>query len=198
LANVAVARDPLGETAQFQLDRNGSRTTGMIQSGTGLAKVNQFLPDHANGPGYEVALDYDITVQFYGRNQGTAKWVFPQEFFEPSFMEKLRQTGTYETPDYKLRHEGFADAKTQDGGVYPHCDKILIYDVKIPENFVDFFYPIIGLSPNYVENPDIQDLKIRTHLFQGVPVLGAVKLDLAAKVKGMNVKAGFDYRRPAN
>jgi hypothetical protein len=196
LASVAYSRDPIGETAPYLLDKNPSRTTSMIQSGSALATVTQFLPDHANGPSYDVSLDYDFNIQFYGRQKGTTKWAFPQEFFEPRFMERLRQTGSYETPDYKIRHEGFADARNPDGGVYPRCDKILIYDVRIPELFAPFLYAAAGFGPGEVDNPQLEDLKIRGHMFSTVPVLGAAKLDLSAKVQGMNVKAGFDYRRP--
>jgi hypothetical protein len=193
----AFARDPIGETAAYQLDKSSSRTTGMIQSGSAKTKVVEFLPDHENGPSYNVSLDYDFVVQFYGRQQGTAKWEFAQEFFQPGFMEKLRQTGSYETADYKIRHEGFADARTMDGGVYAHCDKILIYDIKVPEaKFLEtMIYAVAGYNPNAVANPPIEDLKIRGLIYAGVPVLEAVKLDLSGIVHGVNAKAGFDYRR---
>lgn len=190
-------RDPVGEKANYQLDRNGARTTSMIQSGTALATVTEFIPDHENGPSYNVNLDYDFVVQFYGRQKGTAKWAFGQEFFDDQFIVNLRERGTFETPDYKIRHEGYADARNMDGNNYPHCDKILIYDVKIPENseIARLLYASVGINPRATDKPPIEDLKIRAHLFAGIPVLGAVKLDLSGIVQGMSAKAGFDLKR---
>ena len=190
-------RDPIGENLNYQLDKNGARTTSMIQSGAATATVTEFIPEHQQGPSYNVNLDYDFVVQYYGRQKGSTKWAFAQEFFDPDFLVKLRETGLYETPDYKIRHEGFADARNLDGNFYPNCDKILIYDVKIPEatQIAPILYAAAGVDPNAVAKPPIENLKIRAHLFAGIPVLGAVKLDLSGVVQGMNAKAGFDYKK---
>ena len=193
----AAPRDPIGEKAPYQLDRNGSRTTSMVTAGVALASVTEFLPDHEQGPSYNVNLDYDITVQFYGRQTGSAKWAFAADFFDSEFMARLRESGTYETPDYKIRHEGFADVRNLDGSVYPNCDKILIYDVKIPDKYKleQIIYGAAGFNPVAMGNPPVEDLQIRAHIFTGVPVLSAVKLDLSGVVQGMPAKAGFDYKR---
>ena len=190
-------RNPLGEIANYQLDKATTRTSALIQSGSGVAKVTEFVPDHAQGPSYNVSLDYDFVVQFYGRQKGTTKWAFGEEFFTKEFMENLRRTGTFETPDYKVRHEGFADARNIDGSVYPHCDKVLIYDIKIDQlnPFASLIYAAAGLDPSRSDNPQIEDLKLAAHVFFGVPVLGAVKLDLSGTVQGVKVKAGFDYKK---
>jgi hypothetical protein len=112
-------------------------------------------------------------------------------------MSNLRQNGTYETPDYKMRHEGYADVRNLDGSVYPNCDKILIYDVKIPDKhkLEQIIYGAAGLNPTAMGNPPVEDLQIRAHIYAGVPVLSAVKLDLSGVVQGMPAKAGFDYKR---
>jgi hypothetical protein len=190
-------RNPLGETASYQLDKAAARTSSLIQSGSGVAKVTDFLPDDEQGPSYNVSLDYDFVVQFYGRQKGTTKTAFSEEFFTPEFMVKLRRVGSIETPDYKIKHEGFADARNMDGGVYPHCDKVLIYDIKMNElnPFAQLLYAAAGLDPSRGDNPQIENLKLAAHVFQSVPVLGAVKLDLSGIVQGMNVKAGFDFKR---
>ncbi len=194
------ARDPLGERAPYQLDKSRVRTTGMLESGSAEGIVKDYLPDHEQGPSYNVELNYDFVVQFYGHQKGTTKWAFTKEFFEPTFMENLRATGTYVTPDYKIRHEGYADARNLDGVVYPHCDVILIYDVVIPEQInaiSSILFAAAGMDPNNKANADIEDLKIRAHIFSSVPVLGAVKLDLSGVARGMNVKAGLDFRKAA-
>ena len=197
----AASRDPLGERAPYQLDKSRARTTSMIESGSADAVVTEYLPNHERGPSYNVDLNYDFVVQFYGHQKGTSKWAFSKEFFEPGFMENLRATGSYVTPDYKIRHEGYADAQNKDGVLYPHCDVILIYDVVIPEGknaISSILEAAAGMNPNAKGNPQIEDLKIRAHIFAATPVLGAVKLDLSGVTQGMNVKAGFDYHKADN
>jgi hypothetical protein len=197
----AASRDPLGERAPYQLDKARARTTSMIESGSAEAIVTEYLPNHERGPSYNIDLNYDFVVQFYGHQKGTSKWVFAKEFFEPAFMANLRATGSYITPDYKIRHEGYADAQNKDGILYPHCDVILIYDVVIPEEknaISSILEAAAGMNPNAKDNPQIEDLKIRAHIFAATPVLGAVKLDLSGVTQGMSVKAGFDYHKAAN
>lgn len=195
--NKALPRDPLGEAAQYQLDRNGARTTSMIQSGTASTTVSEFQPNNTNGPSYRIDLEYDLSVQFYGRQKGLEKLLFPQEFFDEAFMEQLRGTGYYESPNFKLRHQGMGDARTLDGGVYPNCDKILMYDVVFPDSkgFEALIYAAAGIDPNSDSKPGIENLKINAYLFHGIPALGAVKLDISGVVQGMNIKIGFDYKR---
>ena len=196
-SNASIRRDPMGETASYQLDKNGSRTTSMIQSGSALATVTEFLPEHENGPSYNVNFDFDFVVQFSGRQKGTIKFIFGQDFFEEQFMVSLRERGTYVGPDFKINHEGFADARNLDGNFYPHCDKVLFYDVKIPESSeaADFLYRLVGIDPMRADKPPIENLKIRAHVYQGVPVIGAVKVDLSGIINGINFKVGLDLKR---
>ncbi len=197
IASVQVSRDPIGELANYELDKSSARTTSLIQSGSAVSTVKEFLPDHPNGPSYNVSLDYDFKVKFYGQRKGTASWPFSQDFFDEQFIINLRTTGIYETPDYKIRHQGYADARTLDGSAYPNSDVVLIYDIKVPEKalILDLLYASVGIDPSASNKPPLEDLTIKAHLFAGVPVLSAVKLDLAGKVQGINAKAGLDYRR---
>ena len=93
-------------------------------------------------------------------------------------------------------HEGFADTRTLDGTTYTHCDKILIYDVKIPEvrELEKILNLAAGVGPNDKAAP-VENLQIRGLIFAGTPVLSAVKLDLSGVTHGMNVKAGFDFKK---
>jgi hypothetical protein len=73
----------------------------------------------------------------------------------------------------------------------------LIYDVKIPDKhkLEQIIYGAAGFNPTAMGNPPVEDLQIRAHIYAGVPVLSAVKLDLSGVVQGMPAKAGFDYKR---
>ena len=61
--------------------------------------------------------------------------------------------------------------------------------------FSELIYAAAGLDPYRGDNPQIEDLKLAAHVFTGLPVLGAVKLDLSGTAQGMKIKAGFDYKR---
>ncbi len=45
---------------------------------------------------------------------------------------------------------------------------------------------------------DVEDLQIRAAIFAGVPVLGAVKLDVSGIVSGFSFKAGADIKTAAD
>jgi hypothetical protein len=179
----------------------------MIKSGTMQTKVNKELPDAADGPAFEVALSYDFDVQFAGHQQGTELVAVADEFFTEEFLVKLRTDGAYESPDFKIKHQGYADARNLDGKFYPHCDKLLFYDVKTDKESVDGnSAPLVRMAVKimnaaadaYSVDPDatIEDLKILAHVFVGVPVLGAAKIDMSGKYSGMSIKAGADYIAP--
>jgi hypothetical protein len=199
MSTAALARDPVGESADYKVDRNSARTSSMILSGSMTATVTQYMPDHPDGPAYEGKLDYLFKIQFMGNQEGTEYVNTPEEYFTPEFIARLRTDGTYESPQFKIRHQGYADARNLDGGFYPHCDKILIYDIKQEESagFAALAKSLLGTRPNDPSPDDsIENLEIVAHVYQGVPVLGAVKLDVKGVYNGMNVKAGADYEAP--
>lgn len=202
-SNIGYARNPVGERADYRLDRNSARTSSMIKSGTIQTRVTKEVPDASDGLAFETAISYDFDIQFVGRQQGTELVNVDEEFFTEEFLEKLRTDGTYESPDFKIKHEGFADARNLDGKFYPHCDKLLFYDIKTERSVG---HPLASSLANLLEvaassvrpdpNATIEDMKIRVHVSVGVPVLGAVKLDMSGKYSGMAVKAGADYIAP--
>ena len=203
----AYGRNPVGEVANYKLDKNSARTSSMIKSGTMETKVTKAIPDAAEGPSYETAISYDFDIQFVGRQKGTELVAVEEEFFTEEFLQKLRTDGAYEGPDFKIKHEGYADARNLDGKFYPRCDKLLFYDIKTDkEDRSGSSSPVINLAlallsstaDAYGIDPraDIEDLKIRAHVAFGIPVLGAAKIDMSGKSSGMNVKAGADYVSP--
>lgn len=195
----AVFANPVGEKANYVLDKSSGRTSGMVASGTAAALVKDAQPAHPNGPSYSIDLSFDVMIKLHGREQGTTNWIVPESFFTPKFMEDLRATGHFETPDYKIKYEGRADARTIDGTNYVGCDKVYFYDVKIPEDsgIRQMIAAAMGLDSDDVEvETAIQNLELRAHMYPGIPALRAVKLDLAVKSQGVNLKFGFDYKKP--
>lgn len=191
-------RDPIGENADYKIDRSSSRTSPMIQSGTMKASVTGYLPDHADGPSYAVKIDYTFKIQFMGTRTGSEIVSVPEVYFTPEFMQDLRANGEYVTDSFKVQHQGYADVRTMDGGIYPHCDKIRIYDVQTTAAALT---PIIDVARQLLAHPgqpsnDFEDMEIIGHIKEGLPVLGAAKIDVSGIYQGRRVKAGADYERP--
>lgn len=193
-------RNPVGEMADYQLDRNPSRTSNLIQSGTLKAQVTQMKTTDDGSTVYEAKIDYSFRITLIGNRSGTEFVDAPTSFFTEEFLQELRQTKHYESPQFKIDHLGFADVTTLDGHRFPNCDKLKIYDIDQGNRS-----PLVQLARDLVRSaaPEsattddtIEDLVLNTHIYYGVPVLGAVKLDVSGKYSGINIKAGADYKTP--
>ncbi|MFM8316610.1 MAG: hypothetical protein ACKOA8_20195 [Deltaproteobacteria bacterium] len=186
--------DPLGQSANYKIDKDPKRTSSMLKSGTIKISVPGEAKDLSQGPAYRVKIDYDFNISLMGPYKGTKETQIEKEYFSEEFLENLRKTGHYEGQYFKADHLGYADAKNLDGKFYPHCDKILLYDLKEPAT-VNFFNEFLGTlaNPEISDREDIQDVKVLAHVYVGVPVLGAVKVDVSGIYQGMAVKAGGDY-----
>ena len=192
-------RNPVGEEANYELVK-GSRTTGLIKKGTFDSEIVEFKPEAEKGPAYTAKLKYDLKVTFVGRHQGEQNIDIPVEFFTREFVERLREEKTIETPQFKVDHLGFEDTETKFGLRYENCDKIKIYDVKMEEQkFLSHFARAMasGMNPFVeIQNNQIENLEIIALRTDGIPVLGAAKVDIKGKAKGYRFKAGFDYKDP--
>jgi len=188
------AIDPLGQSANYKIDTNPKRTSSMLKSGTIKLSVPKPGEDLSKGPAYQVKIDYKFNVALMGPYQGSKVTQIEQEYFTEEFLKNLREKGHYEGQYFKADHLGYADANNLDGKFYPHCDKVLLYDLKDPSD-LNLFKDLLStlINPQDVDREDIQDLKVLTHVFVGVPVLGAVKVDVSGVYQGTNVKAGGDY-----
>jgi len=187
--------DPLGQTANYKIDKDPNRTSSMLKSGTIKLSVPGEAKDQSQGPAYRVRIDYNFNVALMGPYQGSKETQIEKEYFTEEFLEELRQKGHYEGQYFKADHLGYADAKNLDGKFYPHCDKILLYDLREP-SILNLFNELLGRIASaglLAGREDIQDLKVLTHIYVGVPVLGAVKVDVSGVYEGMPVKAGGDY-----
>ncbi len=206
MVSTSLQASPVGEVAHYDLDRSSARTTSMILSGKVDVSVDAYVPGHKSGPAYESSMTYDFNIQMVGRKTGTNKVMVPAEYFTPEFMQSLRTNGSYVGADFKVRHEGYVDARNMDGNFYPHCDKILIYDVKtsaLQGGFSGMFnlaHDLIAMAAKSEigTEEDVEDLQIRAAIFAGVPVLGAVKLDVSGIVSGFSFKAGADIKTAAD
>ena len=160
----------LADEAAFVPAPTWAAVTPMIAATQGAL----FMISSANGP----------RGDFYESVEGNlARFFWPRKVkatecprITPEFLEELRQNGTYVGPDFKIDHLGYEDADNMDGAFYPHCDKLRIYD--IPDS-----------SPN-----DITDMEIIADVSYGIPVLGAVKMDITGKYRGQRIKVGKRHR----
>ncbi len=105
---------------------------------------------------------------------------------------------------FKIRHLGFRDVRTRFDVSYPHSDVLYIYDIqnmmtqsfqtKLENALVDVYeleqdVSVMGLDP--------KDARVTLTISEAVPAMGAVTVDVSAKIKGKIIKAGFDYLPPS-
>jgi hypothetical protein len=185
---LAQTRDPVGERADYVLDRDSSRTSSLVRSGSLVGYVVQYLPDN-QPPAYDTHLDYSLRLQIFGSYNGSVGIPIDAPFFTPQFLEDLRVSGHYESPKFKIDHLGYEDATTLAGIAYPNCDVVRIYDID---------YSLTQLGPMQAQQPlggnEIDNLVIVAHIYYGVPVLGAVKLDISGTYQGIGIRVGADYQ----
>jgi len=198
LAQESPLGDPLGEKAHYKLDKDSSRTSSKIKSGTMDLEVTKYLPN-ANPPSYEVTQKYKFQVILLGTKNGSQTLIEPEEVFKESFLVKLRETKKYEAPNFKMKHLGFRNATNMDKKKYTNCDYVLLYDFVEPDGVLQNFAAEMllaaaqGYGISWAKRSDIEDLKIWAHVKWGVPVIGAVKIDMEGVVSGFDIKAGVDF-----
>jgi hypothetical protein len=195
----AEGRDPIGEDAYYQLDKNSQRTSNMIKDGYFTTQVSG-VSENAASPSFDVNLVYHFDIAFMGVQEGTRDVVIEQKYFTEAFLQEIRLSGQYETADFKVKHMGYASVVNLDRTRYENCDKLLFYDIKTTSTnpvaqllLAVAEANLISRGGNIGPDPEIENLKILTHVKYGIPVLGAVKIDMSGVVQGMNVKAGGDY-----
>lgn len=159
--------DPVGQVAKYKVDTAKSRTSGFIRSG----EINTFVVSHdATRPLFMVEFRYDLDT-ILGPQYGKKILEIPEEFFLSKFLVDLRQNGTYESGEFKATHLGFQDANNLSGKTYPNCDKVAIKAKSSEGDLVDAVVLVKA----------------------GLPVLGAVKVDLVVDQDGLTFKVGADY-----
>jgi hypothetical protein len=195
---LAGERNPVGETAFYQLDKNSRRTSSVIKNGNFVTQVNG---ESANTsvPSFDVAINYEFDVAWMGNQSGAEKTEMDQSYFTEEFLEDLRVNKTFESEQFKVRHIGFADAVNMDGRRYENCDLLHFYDIDtgssqfLPKLISYTAHAMLIGSGSPLTGGSIENLQIIAHVKYGAPVLGAVKIDVSGKTSGMKVKAGGDY-----
>jgi hypothetical protein len=199
LATVAMGndrRDPVGEVAKYKLDKSGGRTSMAVSKGAISTTVARTIDDQ-NGKSYGVKIDYDVTLKITGSFKDSFEMVFPENFFTPDFIDNLRNSGSYVSDQYKITYDGQADASNSDGRVFPKADLLTIYDIKVDgeKGLYRLLCIAAGFDPDEVSVEKalpMANMKIKAHVYQGIPALSSVKLDLSGKIKGIPTKLGFD------
>ena len=202
---IGFGRDPQGENAKYQLDRNRHRTSSLILRGKLELKVGVLDSSVGAKGAYKSQFSYDLTVLMGHKVHGVKNINIPSEFFAPEFMIHLREVKDLDLKSFKIRHLGFADAHTRFGQVYPACDKVLLYDLKglDTQDFKERLEQTIG-DVYEVQGEmgsaafDLEDATILAHVSSSLPALGAALIDASGIVSGAKMKVGFDYLPPAS
>ena len=182
------ASDPLGQKAHYLLDTNPERTSSLISSGTIDVGIVAFIAATGDeNAAYQMKIDYKYALQFLGSKTGSETTNLDAVYFDPKFLADLRANGTYEGENFKAKHLGYVDAKTLNGKFYPKCDKVYLYDIKTETRLSTVLRDFLG------QRADVEDMTAMVHIYPDVPVLGAVKLDVAGTYQGIAIKAGGDY-----
>jgi hypothetical protein len=189
------ATDPVGERAYYVVDTNPARTSARIKKGNFETRVTKFLSELESGPAYELEIDYQFWIQFMGLQSGIERHTIDEQYFSQEFLKKLRETGHYEGSTFKATHRGYADAKNLNGISYLNCDVLFLYDIVVTTDATGLARVMNHLLASVTgdESNKIEHLSALTHIYPGVPVLGAVKIDMAGTYQSHPVKVGGDY-----
>jgi hypothetical protein len=119
-----------------------------------------------------------------------------EDYFTPAFWDELRENKLIVTPTFKIKHLGVEDTTTITGEEYLNCDHVLFYDIE-PEGESYISNLVKQLSQLVLqENPDdqkVEDMELKSYVCDGLPALGASKIDMTGKTRGFRFKVGFDY-----
>jgi hypothetical protein len=201
----AWARNPIGEIANYKLDRARNRTSGVVQKGVLSFKGGEFKQKGDKGV-YETTFNYDLKILMAGHKKGEKIIDVSSDFFSEDFMARLKQEGVIDEGTFKLKYLGTEDVETIFGVKYKDCHKVFVYDVKSIqlqelESFAEVFEEMYKVEQGEplpsTANLEVKNIKATLMISTEVPLLGAVKVDVSGNVSGANMKAGFDYQPPS-
>lgn len=197
----AYARNPVGETANYELDRNRKRTSGVIVEGSSLATALREIKDDKDKKFYEINVHYKMRIVLLGSKEGDQPLIFPEIYFDEEFMLALRLKKQYEAKQFKVQHLGITNTQTKQGILYKDCDRIKLTDIKVPVSttFADLISTLKKSAQRLTKATATkpENVVIDVLISPKVPVIGAVKIDIAGNVEGMYFSAGFDYLKPS-
>ncbi|MCB9228988.1 MAG: hypothetical protein H6618_05195 [Deltaproteobacteria bacterium] len=213
LAQRLTAEDRIGERAVYKLNRDSSRTSWLIRSGTFRTEVVAYNREHEKGPVYRLSSDYTMDIRFAGKKEGNEEVDLSEELFTEDFMTRLRAKKQIKTRHFTTRYLGQKELMQKGQQQRVLADQIEITDVDL--NSGGMFAPMLegvmmSLSAELCERQSEEqtescmlqtepllegpeDIRIRVSVKQGmVPVLGVLLADISLKWSGVSVKVGFD------
>ena len=180
----AGARDPMGETASYKVDKNKDRTSSLIKDGT-METVVMEASQGDSGKTYKVDINYEINLIIGGKQKGTSSVQIPESYFTDTFWNDLRANGSYVTDKFKVKYlSANVTVSTQQGQTFENCDQVLVYDIPTKKQ---------AIAPFPLQGGGLEDLEIVMYHHPSLPVLGAARMDARGTYLKQKIKMGADY-----
>lgn len=186
--------EPLNEEAHYDLNDSSDRTSWLIKSGNGNAKVTEFREDPKLGPVYVVTINYDFNVRLYGRQKGKINLLAPAALFTDQFYQDLKNNHPLDVGSFHVDYEGVSAATDASSNEYEECVMTRIFNIDPAyQPTVNQLFSIQIISQEH-EGPlsSIENLEIRAKIHPTIPVLKAVQIDISGKAYGFSLIAGLD------
>lgn len=197
---VCFARNPIGEKAFYQLDKNRQRTSTILREGSSKFTVTREMPEDRGKRSFQVDVRYQLKILLSGKRQGDHQLFLSEIFFSEELMQILRQRKFYDAKQFKVEYLGTKDAKNLDGMIYRNCDHVKITGFKLvlSPSLVSLVESLENAAAQlYSATSKLsQDLGINGLFSPQAPVFGAVKIDLSGHLDDTPFIAGFDYLQP--
>jgi len=185
----APAPSPVGQAASYEVDtKTPGRTSSAVQDGTVTVKVTG--QDASNGA-YVTQITYSLDVTLLGHQQGSQNVDIPADFYGSQFLSQLVANGSYSTSYFTATYEGLANATTLDGHTYTGCYKVLLNNFQAPSTLQAMTDSFVGFTGGGASS--ISNLQATVLIQPGIPVLGAVTIDLSFSAGTQAFKVGADY-----
>lgn len=189
--NLFANTNPVGQKANYVLNGSSDRSSWVIKGGKAEAIIKGYDTTSPYGPGYILEINYDMSVRFKGRQQGTIGLLVPEPLFAENFINELIAEHPRSFGAFDLDYLGQTGAKDADDHYYNPCYKLHIYNIDSnyrPRNGVSR----VGVL--YIKGDRIEDLEVNMKAYPGLAVLGAIQLDVSGVSSGISFKAGFDLK----
>lgn len=183
-----VVADIVGEQASYVVDTESGRTTWLVTDGSGKVTVTEFREDERLGPSYLLTIEYDLEVQFMGRQKGSIGLLAQEKLFSEQFLEELKTTHPVDLVSFQIDYEGMSSCVDSEDNEYQECANVKIFDVD------PSYYPVLlwHESENAL-GASFENLEIKAKVNNTVPVLGGVQLDVSGVISGFDVSLGLDF-----
>lgn len=182
LANFSLAQDwdPLGEIADYTSVNDGQRTSSFISSGHIHTEVEDERLDEED---YLIKLQFSLNTWF-STEVGTVKLGLPWDYYEEGFLDELAQSSEpYKTSEFSMKYIGRKDVKLVDGRKFAGTYLLKFYDIKKKVTFERN-----GVSSEV----ELEGAEITVAVVVGMPVIGAVQIDIKGVYWGYDIVMGAD------